>query len=124
MAEQPVQTPVPKIIQCIFWPIALWPSFGHMKNHAADDYVGRTSPLMGTAIGFWVCAVALLLLWVTTKTGILVTVDAGSAGAESGNATFISRATTVGTGVLMFFLPLLYIIGFWMFSSREDKYPN
>ena len=120
--QTPVQTPVPKIIQSIFWPVSVWPSFGHMEAHPADDYVERTTPIMSTAVGFWICAGSVLALWLASQTGILARIDIDGV---TGSAVRVpTRGVDVALGVLMFFLPLLYIAGFWMFHSREDDYPN
>lgn len=109
-----------KLLQSIFWPIAVWPSFTHVEEHPADDYVEQTTPIIGTAIGFWACAGALIAMWLM---GMPVLTNF-----QADGATLDARTTPQGgetaRQVLLFFLPVLYIAGFWMFARREDEYPN
>ena len=113
--------PINRFIQAVFWPVSVWPSFGHMPAHAADDYVERTTPIMGTAVGFWICAGGILALWLAAQTGILTRIEVDGV-LHTGRA--FSHGTDTALGVLLVFLPLLYLIGFWMFASREEDYPN
>jgi hypothetical protein len=105
MADQPVN----KWIQSVFWFISALPSFGHIPKHSADDYVGRTSPLLGTVFAFWIVALGTIAMALIAN------------GVISGMSwRGIDAALSVGyliTGVL-------YIAGFWMFFSREEQYPN
>lgn len=109
-----------KLLQSIFWPISVWPSFTHVEEHPADDYVERTTPIIGTAIGFWACAGALIAMWLINLP-VMTSVEAEG-------ATLGARVNSLGGDtarqVLLFFLPLLYVAGFWMFAQREDDYPN
>src|SRR5262249_11876912 len=106
-APQPVSV---KLFQSVFWFISCLPSLGHFKDHAADDYVGRTSPLLGTTFAFWVCAVALIVL-VLMASGALL-------------QQFAWRGMDTAVDVAALFLVVLYIAGFWMFWNREGDYPN
>lgn len=103
-----MKNPPNKLLQSIFWPISCLPSFGHIPKHSDDDYVGRTSPLLGTAFAFWICAAAVLALWLISN----------------GTIDIRWRGTETGLGVLTLFLVVLYIAGFWLFANREDDYPN
>ena len=113
--------PTNRLIQAIFWPISVWPSFTHMEEHPADDYVERTTPILSTALGFWICAGAVFAIWLADQTGILVRIEA--AGVSSTGYAF-PRTWDSAFGVLSMFLLVLYVTGFWMFASREDDYPN
>ena len=106
MAQQPVN----KWIQAIFWPISVLPSFQHIPKHSADDYVGRTSPILGTAFAFWICALGAIVLWLMTS-GIFL-------------ADLLWRGADTAFSVVLLFVGVLYIAGFWMFANREDDYPN
>jgi hypothetical protein len=108
MSNQPAKQPVNKWIQSIFWPLSVLPSFQHIPNHSADDYVGRTSPLLGTAFAFWIVTIGAVIITLMAN-GVLD-------GAWRG----IDTAVTVS----WLFAGALYIAGFWMFASREDIYPN
>ncbi len=105
MAGQPVN----KWIQSIFWPISVLPSFGHIPKHSTGDYVGRTSPLLGTAFAFWIVAIATVVIALIAN------------GVIGGMAW---RGIDTAFNVALLFTGVLYIAGFWMFASREDVYPN
>ncbi len=102
--------PVNKWVQSIFWPISVLPSFQHIPKHSADDYVGRTSPLLGTAFAFWLCAIGVVLIW-----GIANDIFLGD---------MAWRGIDTALGVLTLFLLVIYVAGFWMFANREEDYPN
>lgn len=102
------QQPVNKWIQAIFWPLSVLPSFQHIPKHSADDYVGRTSPLLATALAFWIVAIATIIMALILN-GVL---DWNVSGIDE------------GFGVAVVFTIVIYIAGFWMFASREDVYPN
>lgn len=105
MSKQPVN----KWVQAIFWPISCLPSFQHIPQHAADDYVGRTSPLLGTAFAFWIAAIGAIILALIAN-GVL--------------AQWSWRGVDGTLSVVLFFIAILYVAGFWMFANREDEYPN
>jgi hypothetical protein len=102
--------PVNKWIQSIFWPISVLPSFQHIPQHSTGDYVGRTSPLLGTCFAFWAAAIATIVIW-----GIANNVFLGE---------YSWRGIDTAFGVVALFTLVLYIAGFWMFLSREEEYPN
>lgn len=102
--------PTNKWFQSVFWPISCLPSFGHIPKHSADDYVGRTSPLLGTAFAFWICAAGAIALWMMTQGIVFEHVS--------------RRAADTGFGVITLILIVLYLVGFWLFANREDDYPN
>ena len=57
MAAAPV-----RFINAAAWPLTIWTSLSHFDDHPADDYVERTSPIVATAVAFWLCFVALIVL--------------------------------------------------------------
>lgn len=101
--------PVNKWVQSFFWPISVLPSFQHIPKHSADDYVGRTSPLLGTAFAFWVAAIGTIVLLLISN------------GVISG---WYWRGIETAISVAILFTLVLYIAGFWMFANREEDYPN
>jgi hypothetical protein len=101
--------PVNKWVQSIFWFISALPSFQHIPKHAADDYVGRTSPLLGTLFAFWIVAIGTVVL-------LLISNGVISGWYWDGIGTALN--------VALVFVLVLYIAGFWQFASREDVYPN
>ena len=105
-----MQSPFSKWFQTIFWPISCLPSFGHIPKHSADDYVGRTSPLLATAFAFWICAIVVVVLLLITN------------GIALGDLNWRGAPTILG--VLELFLLVIYASGFYMFANREDDYPN
>lgn len=108
-----------RFLNAAAWPLTIWTTLSKFEDHAADDYVERTSPIVATAIAFWVCAIALVVLANPAVTSIGGFNDAG----ESVLAT-IRRAPVVAVNVLWFFTPVIYLIGLWLFTSREEAYPR
>lgn len=106
MAGQPVN----KWVQSIFWFISALPSFAHIPKHTADDYVGRTSPLLGTVFAFWIVGIATFVLWLIAN-GTLEQWSWGS-------------SVQTALSVALVFTVVLYIAGFWQFLTREEQYPN
>ncbi len=103
------QKPVNKWIQSIFWPISVLPSFQHIPNHPTGDYVGRTSPLLGTAFAFWIVAIGAIVVALIANGYI---------------PGWSWRGVDVAQTVSAIFAGVLYVVGFWQFASREDIYPN
>ena len=101
------------------WPLTIWTSLSHLEDHSADDYVERTSPIVASAVGFWICFVALIIF----SNPAVVAVG----GASNGEADVFELVRRVPTGViqvLMFFTPVLYLIGLWLFTSRDEAFPR
>lgn len=86
-----------RLINAAMWPVTVWMSFAHFNDHAADDYVERTAPIVAVAIAFWLMTGAALALWLV-----------------NGPINVFS--------VLLVFLPVIYVIGLAMFSAREEKF--
>ena len=106
------------MMSAVFWPITVWTSVSHFERHSADDYVERTSPIAGTAIAFWLCVAALLVLQFVIG-GVF------NVGGEDGaDSVRVVRSMPEVTGVLWFFLPIIYIAGFWMMHARGEDYPK
>ncbi|WP_395644980.1 hypothetical protein [Terricaulis sp.] len=106
------------LLGAVFWPITVWTSVSHFEQHAADDYVERTSPIAGTAIAFWLCVAALIVLQLVFGAAFNV------GGEDGGAAVRVTRVMPEVSGVLWFFLPIIYIAGFWMMQSRTEEYPK
>lgn len=79
------------------WPVSVWMSFAHFPKHDADDYVEQTSPIMATAIAFWI--LAAWFLTILFRGGLLVDFQA-----------------------LLFLLPIVYGIGLLLYLGREGRY--
>ncbi len=79
------------------WPISVWISVRDFQKHAADDYVERTSPIMATAVAFWLGVAMLAMVWVTN--GLLLDFQ-----------------------LLLWFLPLIYVIGLALYINREHEF--
>ena len=105
MAGQPVN----KWVQSAFWFLSVLPSFGHIPKHSADDYVGQTSPLLGTCFAFWAAAIGTIVLYLISS-GVL--------------AQWSWRGIETVLMVAAGFTVLLYIVGFFQFFTREEQYPN
>ena len=105
-----------RLLNAVFWPFTIWASLSHLDDHAADDYVERTSPIVATAVAFWICVIAAVAIQVWSA-GVLVVGDDGDE--------MIRRVRSTNmTGVLWFFLPVIYVVGFWLHTLREDSFPR
>src|SRR5215469_7216981 len=108
-----------RFVNAAFWPLTIWTSLGHLEEHPADDYVERTSPIVATAIAFWVCLVALVVF----ANPAVISVGGGIDG-EQGVFELVRRTPIVVVDVLWFFTPTLYLIGLWLFTSRDEAFPR
>jgi hypothetical protein len=108
-----------RFLNAAAWPLTIWTSLSQLEKHAADDYVERTSPIVATAVAFWVCFVALIVLANPAVTAIGGLLDDGSE-----VVTFVRRTPGAIVEVLWFITPALYVIGFWLFASREEAFPR
>ena len=108
-----------RFLNAAAWPLTIWTSLTHLGEHPADDYVERTSPIVATAIAFWLCLVALVVVAnpsVTTVGGVLD----GSAEVLA----LVRRTPRTLVDVLMFMTPVLYVVGFWLFTARDEAFPR
>lgn len=111
-------TPV-RFLSAAAWPLTIWSSFSHFEDHATDDYVERTSPIVATAVAFWICA-AVLAGVVLVSGGFNVIAGDG----DGGMALVAPRWAGSVAGVLWFFLPVIYAIGFWLYTARDEAFPR
>jgi hypothetical protein len=105
-----------RLLNAVFWPLTIWTSLSHLDDHAADDYVERTSPIVATAVAFWICAIAAVAiqLW---STGVIIVGD------DAGDVIRRARSSDM-SGVLLFFLPVIYLVGFWLYTARDEAFPR
>lgn len=103
------------------WPLTIWASLTRLGEHPADDYVERTSPIVASAIAFWVCA-ALLVYTLSMSGGPVVMLGDGDADAATLRLT--PRWTGVAAPVLLLFLAGIYIVGCWLFAARDEQFPQ
>jgi hypothetical protein len=113
MAAAPV-----RFLSAAAWPLTIWSSLTHLEEHSADDYVERTSPIVATAVAFWVCAAALV--FIAYVSGSFSVLDDGGGDA----VTMAPRWAGAASGVLWFFLPVIYLVGLWLFTSRDEAFPH
>jgi hypothetical protein len=100
------------------WPLTVWGSIAQFNRHDADDYVERTFPIIASSVAFWVGAIALAVLAQPVVTHIVAELS-------DGQVTGVIRHTPGSiVGVLWFFVPVIYLIGFWLFSSREEAFAS
>ncbi|ANP47072.1 hypothetical protein [Candidatus Viadribacter manganicus] len=114
MAAAPV-----RFLNAAAWPLTIWTSLSHLEEHPADDYVERTSPIVATAVAFWICFVALILLANPAVIAVGGSFDDGSS-----LVTFVRRTPGAIVGVLWLVTPLLYVAGWWMFTARDEAFPR
>jgi len=105
-----------RFLSAAAWPLTIWPSLTRLEDHSADDYVERTSPIVATAIAFWAC-VGVLLLVAYLGGGVNVF-------GEEDSVTVVPRWAGDVSGVFWFFLPVIYAIGLWLFTVREESFPH
>lgn len=108
-----------RFLNAVFWPLTIWSSLRHLEEHPADDYVERTSPIVAAAVAFWlsVAALTVLLTPVATSMGAVI-------GADEFVATYVRRAPEAVINVAVFFTPVLYVIGLWLFTARDEAFPR
>jgi hypothetical protein len=106
-----------RVLSAAAWPLTIWISLTHLEEHPADDFVERTSPIVATAVAFWVCLVALIVFANPAVTAIGGLLDDGSE-----VVTFVRRKPGVIVDVLWLMTPALYVIGFWLFTAREETF--
>lgn len=108
-----------RFLSAALWPLTIWASLSHFEEHPADDYVERTSPIVATAVAFWVCFVALIFFatpQVLAVSGLF----------EDGEQVtgFVRRSPGMIADVLWFFTPVLYVLGLWLYTVREESFPR
>jgi hypothetical protein len=103
-----------RLVNAVLWPLTIWLSLTRLDDHPADDYVERTSPIVATAVAFWICAIAAVMVQYWSNGTIVV----------GENDTFRIVRDTDMTGVLWFFLPVIYIAGFWLYTARDEAFPR
>ena len=108
-----------RFLGAVAWPLTIWTSLSRLDDHSADDYVERTSPIVATAIAFWICAIALVIFANPVVSSIGGSVDGAEAVVQ-----LVRRVPSSIVGVLWYFVPALYIIGFWLFSTRQEAFPR
>ncbi|MEQ1619571.1 MAG: hypothetical protein ABL883_14650 [Terricaulis sp.] len=109
-----------RFLRAAFWPLAIWSSLTHLEEHPADDYVERTSPIVATAVAFWLCAAALAVaIWLG-----LGRVQVFGDGDSDVSARVVPAWTGAASEALWVVTPLLYAIGFWLFTARDEAYPR
>jgi hypothetical protein len=114
MAAAPV-----RFLNAAAWPLTIWTSLSHLEDHSADDYVERTSPIVASAVAFWLCFIALIVFANPAVIAVGGSVDDGSA-----LVTFVRRTPGAIVGVLWLVTPVLYLAGLWMFTARDEAFPR
>lgn len=108
-----------RFLSAAAWPLTIWSSLTQFGSHPADDYVERTFPIVATAVAFWACVAALLYFALTSAGGAGIFVAGGDDGET---ARLVRRGGMQFLDVLWFFTPVLYVIGFWLFTAREERF--
>lgn len=109
-----------RFVSAALWPLTIWTSLTHFDEHAADDYVGRTSPIIACAVAFW-ASLAMLAVLLLSMQG-----RSGAASVEDYRVIYhvFDQRWRPLADVLTFFTPLLYAIGFWLFTARDERFPR
>lgn len=106
-----------RLLNAVFWPLTIWSSLTHLDEHPADDYVERTSPIVASAIAFWICVMAVIAMTMWANGGSMILGLDGEEGVRR-----VRHSDLID--VLWFFLPVVYLVGFWLFTSRDEAYPR
>lgn len=91
------KTQAPHVWRYALWPVSVWLSFRQFEQHAADDYVELTSPIMAAAVCFWLCAG-----WIA---GI-----------------FVFNGSLGNLQALAWITPVVYLIGLALYVNRERHF--
>jgi hypothetical protein len=108
-----------RFLNAALWPLTIWASLAHLEEHPADDYVERTSPIVASAIAFWICVGALIVLGTPHVIAVGGLFEDGETVSE-----LVRRSPGIIVDVLWFFTPVLYVLGFWLFTTREEAFPR
>ncbi|MES1201058.1 MAG: hypothetical protein ABUS57_06370 [Pseudomonadota bacterium] len=109
-----------RFVNAVLWPVTIWTSLTHLEEHPADDYVERTTPIVACAVGFWVALIGYIALAVFLG-GRPATITAEDT--QIALRVFDQRWAPLAT-VLLYFLPVVYVIGFWLFTARDERFPR
>ncbi len=106
-----------RFLGAALWPLTIWASLTHFEEHPADDYVERTSPIVATAVGFWIAlgALVVMIFYGSRVVGFI---------SEGEVSRVWTRGPQVAIDVLWCIVPVLYVIGLWLFSMRDERYPR
>lgn len=107
-----------RFLSAALWPLTIWSSLTKLEDHPADDYVERTSPIVASAVAFWVCLIALIVLANPTAVAVGGLLEDGSEAVM-----MVRRSAGSIVGVLQVFTPVIYVFGFWLFTARDEAYP-
>jgi hypothetical protein len=106
-----------RFLSAAAWPLTIWTSLTHFGDHAADDYVERTFPIVATAIAFWIGVAGLIYFSTSGASGVAIGMEEGEAAVRLSR-----RGAGVFSSILTVFTPVLYIVGFWLFNAREERF--
>jgi hypothetical protein len=106
-----------RFLSAAAWPLTIWTSLTHLEEHPADDYVERTTPIVATAIGFWL-GVAILVTTTLFSTRVME-IDSGG-----GVMRVFTRGPQTAADVLWFIVPVLYVVGLWLYTLRDERFPR
>ena len=115
-----MRTSLISFLYAAFWPITVWPSLARLKKHASDDFIGRSSPIIAFAIAFWACVAGLVLLYLSLQSRMLTVTAEGI----DVHLLFTHQGWQSAYHVALLFTPLIYAIGFWLFTMREAIFPR
>ena len=109
-----------RFIYALLWPLTIWTSLTHLEEHPADDYVGRTTPIVACAVGFWIAVVGYVALMIALGGHAEVVTAEDS---QTVLRVFDQRWAPLAT-VLLYFLAAVYALGFWLFTARDERFPR
>ena len=115
-----MRSDITSFLNAAFWPITVWPSLARVEEHAADDFAGRSAPIVAFAIAFWACVIGLVVLYLSLQSRMMTVTSEGI----DVHLLLSHQGWRTAFGVVLLFTPLIYAIGFWLFTMREVRYPK
>jgi|CXWL01.1.fsa_nt_gi hypothetical protein len=109
--------PVLRFLGAAAWPLTIWASFAHFDEHPADDYVERTTPIVATAIGFWISVAGLVSMLAFGQRVFEVVSDTEV-------VRMFMRGPEVAIAVVAVIAPVLYLIGLRLVSMRDERFSH
>ena len=109
-----------RFINALLWPVTIWTSLTHLEEHPADDYVERTTPIVVCAVAFWAVIIGYVALsYFLGGRPTTITVEDTQVALRVSDQRWAPFATA-----LLCCLPVVYALGFWLFTARDERFPR
>lgn len=109
-----------RFASALLWPITIWTSFAHLDEHPADDYVERTTPIAALSVAFWLALAGYVVLTLALQQRIALVAQEDALV----QLRYSDNRWRPLADVILYFLPAIYALGLWLFTSREAHFPG